>query len=69
MTVPWTYVTGDLNGKEIYGAFYRKELQKIIKKGLELKKQSRKKVITYMLNGKTMEICFKVELIKKAQYK
>ena len=27
-TVPWTYVINDLNGEEIIGAFYKKELQK-----------------------------------------
>ena len=27
-TVPWTYVTNDLNGEEITGSFYEKELQK-----------------------------------------
>ena len=27
-TVPWTYVINDLNGEEIIGAFYEKELQK-----------------------------------------
>ena len=27
-TVPWTYVIGDLNGEEIIGTFYEKELQK-----------------------------------------
>ena len=27
-TVPWTYVISDLNGEEIIGAFYEKELQK-----------------------------------------
>ena len=26
-TVPWTYVTNDLNGEEIIGTFYEKELQ------------------------------------------
>ena len=35
--VPWTYIS-DLNGKEIVGMFYEKELQKQIKKKLELKK-------------------------------
>ena len=30
-TVPWTYVTDDLNGEEIIGTFYEKELQKINK--------------------------------------
>ena len=27
-TVPWTYVISDLNGEEIVGIFYEKELQK-----------------------------------------
>ena len=27
-TVPWTYVINDLNGKEITGTFYERELQK-----------------------------------------
>ena len=27
-TVPWTYVINDLNGEEIIGTFYEKELQK-----------------------------------------
>ena len=28
-TVPWTCVISDLNGKEIVGTFYGKELQKV----------------------------------------
>ena len=27
-TVPWTYIINDLNGEEIVGTFYEKELQK-----------------------------------------
>ena len=27
-TVPWTYVINDLNGDEIIGTFYEKELQR-----------------------------------------
>ena len=27
-TVPWTYVINDLNGEQIIGTFYEKELQK-----------------------------------------
>ena len=34
-TVPRTYVINDLNGEEIIGTFYKKELQKNIKKNLE----------------------------------
>ena len=47
-TVLWTYVINDLNGEEIIGTFYEKELQKLIKKNLEQKKYLRKKVINYM---------------------
>ena len=41
-TVLWTYAVSDLNGEEIFGTFYEKELQKKkkkMKKSLELKKQ------------------------------
>ena len=31
-TVPWTYVINDLNGKEIIGIFYEKELPRTNKK-------------------------------------
>ena len=31
----WTYVISDVNGEEIFGKFYKKELQKINKKNLE----------------------------------
>ena len=34
-TVPGTYVVNDLNGAEITGSFYEKELQKLVKKNLE----------------------------------
>ena len=42
-TVPWTYVIGNLNGKEIVGTFYEKRIpKKQIKKSLELKVIPRK---------------------------
>ena len=41
-TVPWTYVVNDLNGEEIKGKFYEKELQKTNKKNSEQKKQFKK---------------------------
>ena len=37
-TVPWIYIINDLNGEEIIGTFYEKELQRLIKKNLESKK-------------------------------
>ena len=36
--VPWTYAISDLNGEEIVGSFYEKELKKTNQKSLELKK-------------------------------
>ena len=37
-TVPWAYINGVVKGQEIAGKFHKKELQKQIKKSLELKK-------------------------------
>ena len=34
-SVPWTYVVSDLNGEDITGSFYEKELQKTSQKNLE----------------------------------
>ena len=50
--VLWTYVLSDLNGGEIIGTFYAKELQKPNEKSLELMKKLREKAINCMLNGK-----------------
>ena len=37
-TVLWTYVISDLNGEEIIGTFYEKELQKTNKKEFRIEK-------------------------------
>ena len=37
-TVPWTYVINDLNGDEIIGTFYEKELQKIDQQEFRIEK-------------------------------
>ena len=37
-TVPWTYVISDLNGEEIIGSFYEKELQKTNQKEFRIEK-------------------------------
>ena len=42
-TVPWTYVINDLNGKEIIGTFYEKELQKIDHQEFRIEKVIKKK--------------------------
>ena len=42
-TVPWTYVINDLNGKEIIGTFYGKELQKTNQKEFRIEKVLKRK--------------------------
>ena len=37
-TVPWTYVINDVNGEEIIGTFYEKDLQKINQKEFRIEK-------------------------------
>ena len=68
-TIPWTYVISDLTGEEIVGTFYKKELQKQIKKCLESKNLQREKLINYILNGIAIIILLTVGQIKKTQYK
>ena len=41
--VPWTYVINDLNGEEIIGTFYEKELQKTNKKEFRIEKVIKRK--------------------------
>ena len=42
-TIPWIYVISDLNGAEIFGTFYKKYLQKAIRKDLRVEKVIKKK--------------------------
>ena len=42
-TVPWTYVINDLNGEEIIGTFYEKELQKTNQQEFKIEKVIRRK--------------------------
>ena len=42
-TVPWTYIINDLNGEEIVGSFYEKELQKINQKEFRIEKVIKRK--------------------------
>ena len=41
--VPWTYVISDLNGEEIVGTFYEKELEKTNQKELRVEKVIKRK--------------------------
>ena len=42
-TVSWTYVINDLNGEEIIGIFYEKELQETNQKEFRIEKVLKKK--------------------------
>ena len=42
-TVPWTYVINDLNGEEITGTFYEKELQKTNQKEFTIERVIKRK--------------------------
>ena len=42
-TIPWTYVINDLNGEEIIGTFYEKELQKKNQEEFRIEKVIRRK--------------------------
>ena len=42
-TVPWTYVINYLNGEEIIGTFYEKELQKTSQNEFRIEKVFKKK--------------------------
>ena len=42
-TVPWTYVINNLNGEEIVGTFYEKELQKASQEEFRIEKVIKRK--------------------------
>ena len=72
-TVPWTYIINDLNGEEIFGTFYKKELQKTNQEEFRMEKVIKKKKRSYMSNGKVMIILLiaglkKIHCIKMSQY-
>ena len=51
-TVPWTYVINDLNGEEIIGSFYEKELQKTNEKEFRIEKILKRKGDTLYVKWK-----------------
>ena len=63
-TVPWTYVINDLNGEEIIGIFYGKELQKTNQEEFKIEKVIKRNC---MSNGKDMIIHLIAGLIKKTK--
>ena len=63
-TVPWTYIVNDLNGAEIIGTFYEKELQRTNQQEFSNRE---KEVINYISNGKVMIFRLIAGLIKKTK--
>ena len=64
-TVPWTYIINDLNGKEIIGTFYEKELQKTNQKEFRIEKVLRKKGDKLYVKWKGYDISFNSWIDKK----
>ena len=65
-TFPWTYVISDLNGEEIVGTFYEKELQRTNQKAFRIERiiKRKEKERSYMSNGKDIIIHLIVGFIK-----
>ena len=64
-TVPWTYVINDLNGEEIIGTFYEKELQKTNQQTFRIEKVIKRKGNKLYVQWKDMIIHTIAGLIKK----
>ena len=68
-TVSWTYVISDLNGEEITGSFYEKELQNTNQEKFRIGKVLKRKGDKLHVNGKGMIVISIVGVIKKISYK
>ena len=64
-TVPWTYVTSDLNGEEIVGSFYEKELQKTNQKEFRIEKVIKRKGNNLHVKWKDYNNSFNSSIDKK----
>ena len=57
-TVPWTYAISDLNGEEITGSFYEKELQKTSQEKFRIEKVLKRKADKLYVKWKRHDSCF-----------
>ena len=64
-TVPWTYLINDLNGEEIIGTFYEKELQKTNQKEFRIEKILKKKGDKLYVKWKDYDNSFNSWIVKK----
>ena len=63
--VSWTYVISDLNGEEIVGIFYEKELQKVNEKEFRVEKAIKRKGDKLYANWKCYNNSFNNWIDKK----
>ena len=68
-TVPWTYVINDLNGEEITGSFYEKELQKTSQEKFRIEKVLKRKDDKLYVKWKGCDNLFNSWIDKKTSYK
>ena len=64
-TVPWTYVINNLNGEEIIGSFYEKELQKTSQEEFRIEKLIRRKGNKLYVKWKGYDNSFNSWIYKK----
>ena len=64
-TVPWTYIINYLNGEEIIGTFYEKELQKTNQKEFKIEKVLKKKGDKLYVKWKGYDNSFNIWIDKK----
>ena len=64
-TVPWTYAISDLNGEEITGSFYEKELQKTSQEKFRIEKVLKRKGDKLYVRRKEYDNCFNSWIDKK----
>ena len=64
-TVPWTYVISELNGEEIVGSFYEKELQKTNQKEFRIEKVIKRKGNKFYVKWKRYNNSFNSWIDKK----
>ena len=57
-TVPWTYVINDLNGEEIIGTFYERELQKTNQEEFRIEKMITRKGVKLYVKRKGYDNSF-----------
>ena len=63
--VPWTYVINDINGDEIIGTFYEKELQKTNQQEFRIEKVIKKKGDKWYVKWKGYDSSFNSSIHKK----